>query len=242
MTDHPDAAQWTRWQGGEMPLPEGASVEVILRYGKQVVAHAGSGYATRWSYDSKYGDHDDIVFYRIHSPAPETHLVGTGKPVAWKWEGVSGMTGLMWDEPKRDGGIKITPLYDHSNPSPSPNLDGVYVIPREMTDEEWSEVKYNVDRKADPDIPLWRIREAVKYANHIAGHRGRKMIETPSPSTNLVVTDELATTYKAAFRAVFDRWLNDEGGIPQENIGLIATKAGLQAVFDALAAEGQADE
>jgi hypothetical protein len=60
-----------------------------------------------------------------------------------------------------------------------------------------------------------------------------------APDPNVQVTDELATTYKAAFRDVFDRWLDDESGIPQENIGLIATKAGLQAVFDALAAEGR---
>jgi hypothetical protein len=65
-----------------------------------------------------------------------------------------------------------------------------------------------------------------------------KRHETPSPSPQMAVTDEMATTYKAAFRVVFDRWLNDEGGIPQENIGLIATKAGLQAVFDAIASEG----
>ncbi|MCB5201914.1 hypothetical protein LH464_05400 [Neorhizobium sp. T786] len=71
--------KWTRWQGGEMPVPEGTAVEVILRYGKQVVAQAGSGYATRWSYDSKFGDHDDIVFYRLYSPAPETHSTGHPK-------------------------------------------------------------------------------------------------------------------------------------------------------------------
>lgn len=58
----------------------------------------------------------------------------------------------------------------------------VYIIPRELTDEEWSEVKYNVDRKASPDIPLWRIQEAVRYANFIAGHRGRQMIKIPSPT------------------------------------------------------------
>ncbi|TDX72630.1 hypothetical protein EDE05_12851 [Neorhizobium sp. R1-B] len=62
-------------------------------------------------------------------------------------------------------------------------------------------------------------------------------LHAPAPVTHMMVTDELATTYKAAFRAVFDRWLNDEAGIPQENIGLIATKAGLQAVFDTLASE-----
>lgn len=78
--------------------------------------------------------------------------------------------------------------------------------------------------------------------------RGRKLLAkaqaaiaalAPASGSQMVVTDELAITYKAAFRAVFDRWLNDEGGIPQENIGLIATKAGLQAVFDALTTEGQ---
>jgi hypothetical protein len=60
-----------------------------------------------------------------------------------------------------------------------------------------------------------------------------------APAEHEVVADEMATTYKAAFRVVFDRWLNDENGIPQENIGLIATKAGLQAVFDSLANEGK---
>lgn len=67
------------------------------------------------------------------------------------------------------------------------------------------------------------------------------VIPKAPPENHLVVTDELAITYKAAFRTVFDRWLNDEAGIPQENIGLIATKAGLQAVFDALTSEGQPD-
>ncbi|MGV1867172.1 MULTISPECIES: hypothetical protein [unclassified Rhizobium] len=72
---HPQ--KWTRWQGGKMPVPEGASVEVILRYGKQALAEAGSGYAARWSYDSRHGDHDDIVFYRLCTPTPETIVGGS---------------------------------------------------------------------------------------------------------------------------------------------------------------------
>ncbi|NTD85461.1 hypothetical protein [Agrobacterium tumefaciens] len=56
------------------------------------------------------------------------------------------------------------------------DFDAVYVIPREMTDDEWADVKYNVDRKANPDIELWRIKEVVKYANFIAGHRGRSAL------------------------------------------------------------------
>lgn len=97
-----DPVRWTRWQGGEMPVPEGAAVEVILRYGKQVVAQAGSGYATRWSCDSKYGDHDDIVFYRLYSPAPETHLVGPALspkllPCPFCWSSASLETGVTAD-------------------------------------------------------------------------------------------------------------------------------------------------
>ncbi|MDO1582395.1 hypothetical protein [Rhizobium oryzicola] len=65
---------WIRWQGGEMPVPEGTAVEVILRYGKQAQAQAGSGYATRWSYDSRHGDHDDIVFYRLTNPTPSSQM------------------------------------------------------------------------------------------------------------------------------------------------------------------------
>ena len=38
------------------------------------------------------------------------------QPVAWAWEGATGMRGLVWDEPKRDGGFKITPLFDHAAP------------------------------------------------------------------------------------------------------------------------------
>jgi len=80
--------------------------------------------------------------------------------------------GRAWDrgEMNPDGGLK-TP-----SPAPKMNLEGVYVIPREMTDEEWREVKYNVDRKSDPDIPLWRIQEAVRYADFIAGHRGLDLV------------------------------------------------------------------
>lgn len=52
--------------------------------------------------------------------------------------------------------------------------DTCYVIPKEMTAEEWQEVKYNVDRKADPDIPLWRIQEAIRYADFVASHRADK--------------------------------------------------------------------
>lgn len=66
--------------------------------------------------------------------------------------------------------------------------------------------------------------------------------KSPSPETRLEATDELAAIYKAVFRDVFDRWLNNEGGIPQQNIGLIATKAALQAVFDELATAAEASE
>ena len=83
------------------------------------------------------------------------------------------------------------------------------------------------------------LDEAKSAAQADYDERLSAALDTPSPQPNLVVTDELAITYKAAFRAVFDRWVNDEAGISQENIGLIATKAGLQAVFDALATEGQ---
>ncbi len=58
----------------------------------------------------------------------------------------------------------------------APDLNEVYVIPRDLTDEEWAEVKYNVDRKADPDIPLWRIQEVIRYANFIAGTRGLEIV------------------------------------------------------------------
>lgn len=109
---------------------------------------------------------------------------------------------------------------------------------------------------ADLDAAVQWLREVLdngydqydgaRADRKLAGfHRWQRLLEedmaAPAPAPNLVVTDELATTYKAAFRAVFDRWLNDEAGIPQENIGLIATKAGLQAVFDALTSEGQPD-
>lgn len=66
------------------------------------------------------------------------------------------------------------------------DLNEVYVIPRDLTDEELAEIKYNVDRKADTDIPLWRIQEAIRYANFIAGSRGldivRAAVEVASPS------------------------------------------------------------
>lgn len=104
------------------------------------------------------------------------------------------------------------------------SLDEVYVIPREMTDEEWSEVKYNVDRKANPDIDLWRIKEAVKYANFIAGHRGRKILQTPSPQTRGAGSVLDALLRAESFMAGF------EGDDMQEGID-----ADLKVVRDAIA-------
>jgi hypothetical protein len=63
-------------------------------------------------------------------------------------------------------------------------LEDLLLIPKELTDEEWAKVKYNVDRKANPDIPLWRIQEAVKYAEFIAGHRGQAMLNKALSSQN----------------------------------------------------------
>ncbi|WP_418135522.1 hypothetical protein [Agrobacterium sp. El2ro-1b] len=124
--------------------------------------------------------------------------LSAAEPVAWinqqelrYLEMVSGNNG--WGNHLRSvtlGGEEEgrSPLY--AKP-PAPSLavkaldfDTVYVIPREMTDEEWAEVKYNVDRKANPDIDLWRIKEAVKYANFIAGHRGRSALSAQVQETN----------------------------------------------------------
>lgn len=70
-------------------------------------------------------------------------------------------------------------------PAPVPTegspMDGILLIPKEMTDEEWGEVAYNVNRKADPDIPLWRIQEAVKSAAFIAGRRAKAALAAPAP-------------------------------------------------------------
>lgn len=72
----PQSQKWYPWNGGDMPVPRGTAVEVILRYGKQVVEQAGGGYATRWSHDGPMGGHDDIVFYRLHTPSPQSLLEG----------------------------------------------------------------------------------------------------------------------------------------------------------------------
>lgn len=43
-----------------------------------------------------------------------------------------------------------------------------------LTDEEWKEVGYNVNRKtpgSQPDIPTWVLQEAVKYAEFLGGRR-----------------------------------------------------------------------
>ncbi|MGW9230599.1 hypothetical protein ACWGPT_06945 [Pseudorhizobium sp. NPDC055634] len=71
----PQSQKWCPWNGGDMPVPQGTAVEVILRYGKQVVEQAGGGYATRWSHDGPMGGHDDIVFYRLYIPSPQSHVL-----------------------------------------------------------------------------------------------------------------------------------------------------------------------
>lgn len=43
-----------------------------------------------------------------------------------------------------------------------------------LTEEEWKEVGYNVNRKtpgSQPDIPTWVLQEAVKYAEFVGGRR-----------------------------------------------------------------------
>jgi hypothetical protein len=61
-----------------------------------------------------------------------------------------------------------------------PEMDEVYIIPRNLTDAEWDEVKYTVDRKGDLDIPLRRIKEAIKSASLVAGQRGLQLIREAS--------------------------------------------------------------
>lgn len=111
--------------------------------------------------------------------------LSAAEPAGWQWRHPRA-TGGEWmhcpNGPRADklSETEYRPVYA-TPPAPSVavkalDFDAVYVIPREMSDEEWAEVKYNVDRKANPDIELWRIKEAVKYANFIAGHRGRSAL------------------------------------------------------------------
>ncbi|MFQ6184410.1 hypothetical protein ACLMJV_20990 [Sinorhizobium meliloti] len=47
------------------------------------------------------------------------------------------------------------------------------------------------------------------------------------------VSAEAVAAYKAAFRSVFDKWLNDGTNIPDKEIGNVATKHALGVVFAA---------
>lgn len=51
------------------------------------------------------------------------------------------------------------------------------------------------------------------------------------------VTPETVSEYKAAFRSVFDKWLNDELPVPDKEIGNMATAHALGVVFAAKDAE-----
>lgn len=48
-------------------------------------------------------------------------------------------------------------------------IEDYYLIPKEISDDDWDEIEYNVNRKADPDIPLWRQESVLTYADFIAG-------------------------------------------------------------------------
>jgi len=76
---HPGATSapethWIEWNGGEMPVDPGTEVEVRSRTGKENIALAGSGYATRWTYDGPNDGRDDIVAYRLRTHAPSDHV------------------------------------------------------------------------------------------------------------------------------------------------------------------------
>lgn len=87
------------------------------------------------------------------------------------------------------------------------DFDTVYVIPREMTNEEWSEVKYNVDRKASHDIDLWRIKEVVRYADFVAGHRGRAALSAQVQDVAGWKPKEIATWED---QQAFEAWAQGE--------------------------------
>jgi hypothetical protein len=56
-------------------------------------------------------------------------------------------------------------------------LDGLILIPAELTSEEWDEIKYTVDRKAGPDIPLWRMKNVISAAKYEASGRAKRILE-----------------------------------------------------------------
>ncbi|NTA79917.1 hypothetical protein G6L13_05385 [Agrobacterium tumefaciens] len=152
-------------------------------------------------------------------------------PIRWMWEERRFAESDIWDDmyddepPAPHKQVRnIRPLYAAPPAPPAPSVavkaldfDAVYVIPREMTDDEWVDVKYNVDRKANPDIELWRIKEAVKYANFIAGHRGRSAL-----SAQVQDESEVIDCLLAGKPFVFDPATNfchaDDGGAPEHGI------------------------
>jgi len=53
----------------------------------------------------------------------------------------------------------------------------IHAIPRDLTEDELTEVAYNVNRKlSGQNIPAWAVKVAVEYARHVAGERARKLI------------------------------------------------------------------
>jgi len=62
MTEQFVASEWYKWDGGEMPVPEGTMVEVVHRGDKCYMCQAGRTYAEDWTHDDT---DSDIIAYRI---------------------------------------------------------------------------------------------------------------------------------------------------------------------------------